>query len=445
MQDNLVGVDESGTPRVRVRSREWLMNEPAADYYGDRLMGAINARAIPRETLENLPGLAAGGAVTDTFRRREKLRAMIRAEQRRYRSARSQAGRDAAHERAEELRGLIDQSWAKTLRLREESGSLRTDLRRGEVASQVTSGLSGAYAATDRLRDLGEGIGGWRGERLDKVANNAEKALKQLYTQADRAEKKLADARDRLEELQQVRSRVQTNVVGGFGLAGVQGEVDPWSGQQATPTGSALAAAAASYASRARRFNEVLGALWEKSGSAAIVQEVERFGVEQGIPIAEALLADLPSLKALAASYSDIESIAGQVGDTVALAVGGGQGISAAEMAVKNAQAQVDAIDRKIDNWAQRIGNELAKALGLKTRASGGPYNAGDVVLTGERGPELEFKNTAGYVLNATQTKYAMNRPDKTVNVKVTNVYPIGEKESVATNKALSYAAAVGV
>src|SRR5690606_36973926 len=51
------------------------------------------------------------------------------------------------------------------------------------------------------------------------------------------------------------------------------------------------------------------------------------------------------------------------------------------------------------------LGTEMAKALGIKARASGGSYNSGDLVLTGERGPELEFKRSAGYVLSADATR----------------------------------------
>jgi TP901 family phage tail tape measure protein len=62
-EDNLLGVDEHGMPLARVRSREWVVNQPASDYYGDRFMGAINRKAIPREAVMALPGLANGGFV----------------------------------------------------------------------------------------------------------------------------------------------------------------------------------------------------------------------------------------------------------------------------------------------------------------------------------------------------------------------------------------------
>jgi TP901 family phage tail tape measure protein len=61
-EDNLLGVDEHGMPLARVRSREWVISQPASDYYGDRLMSAINERRIPKQLLQQqLPRLAGGG------------------------------------------------------------------------------------------------------------------------------------------------------------------------------------------------------------------------------------------------------------------------------------------------------------------------------------------------------------------------------------------------
>lgn len=55
--DNLLAFTERGRPLL-VRSREWIMQEPASDYYGDRIMAAINSRRVPRAVLS---GYAAGG------------------------------------------------------------------------------------------------------------------------------------------------------------------------------------------------------------------------------------------------------------------------------------------------------------------------------------------------------------------------------------------------
>ncbi|WP_171467688.1 hypothetical protein [Cellulosimicrobium sp. 72-3] len=56
-RDNVLAVTERGRPLL-VRSREWIHTEEASDYYGDRIMSAINSRRVPREVLS---GYAGGG------------------------------------------------------------------------------------------------------------------------------------------------------------------------------------------------------------------------------------------------------------------------------------------------------------------------------------------------------------------------------------------------
>ncbi|MCP2265576.1 phage tail tape measure protein [Promicromonospora thailandica] len=478
MQDNLVGVDGSGMPRVLVRSREWVVNEGAADYYGDGLMSAINARAIPREVLQGLAGLAAGGEVgaatrqvSSAARELERARAQMKRARQAAASAaamerraqRTETERDdrvaaraerdaerlvnAAEKRLDKAEKALQDARARRERLNSERVDVATQLRRGEIRSSVTGGLSGALSITDQLRDLaGSGdVGAWRRERLRAVAGNAEKALTSLYKQAEKIDLKAARAVERYEKLKAVQESVQNTVTSGFSLAGVEGAVDPWSGAQGTPTAKALAASAKSYASKARRFADLIEQLRKKGASAAVLQEVAAYGVEQGVPIAEALLADLPALQSLNTSYADIEKFGGWAGASVARSVGGGQGLYEAQQAVEAAEAQAKAIDKRIENWSKVLGRELAKALGIKARAVGGPTAAGRAYLVGEEGPELHMPRDNGYMLTARQTKYAMTQPTRTVVVNVTNVHPLAEPSSVTTNKALNHAAALGV
>lgn len=58
--DNLFGMTERGRP-ILVRSGEWIVSEPASDWYGDRLMSAINNRVVDRDALASLAGFATGG------------------------------------------------------------------------------------------------------------------------------------------------------------------------------------------------------------------------------------------------------------------------------------------------------------------------------------------------------------------------------------------------
>ncbi len=57
MADNILAMTDRGRP-IAVRSREWIVSQPASDHYGDRIMAAINSRRVPREVLS---GYASGG------------------------------------------------------------------------------------------------------------------------------------------------------------------------------------------------------------------------------------------------------------------------------------------------------------------------------------------------------------------------------------------------
>lgn len=57
-KDNLLAFTEGGRP-IAVRSREWIINEGASDYYGDRAMSAVNERRVPYSVL----AAYAGGGV----------------------------------------------------------------------------------------------------------------------------------------------------------------------------------------------------------------------------------------------------------------------------------------------------------------------------------------------------------------------------------------------
>jgi TP901 family phage tail tape measure protein len=364
-------------------------------------------------------GGEVGAAGRDVARWRRELE-RARAERSRAKDSERQASRtdserddraaerlmNQAEKRVERAEKALDDARGRRARLLDERSDLSTSFRRGEFRDSVTGGLSGALGVTDQLRDLANSgdVDSWRARRLRNTAGGAENALTSLYNQAERVEKKLGDARERFDELQQVQAGVRSAVVGGFSLSSVVGSFDPKTGKRAA-TGSALAAAAKAYAGKARTFAGLLSQLGSKTSSAAIVQEVAGYGIEEGTPLAQSLLSDLPALRSLATSYRDIEKFGGWAGAAVARSVGGGQGVYEAQQAVRSAEAQAAAIDKRIGKWGKILGVEMARALGIKARASGGPYSAGDLVLTGERGPELEFKGTSGYVLTADATR----------------------------------------
>ena len=441
LEDNLLGVDGAGIPRVRVRSREWVVREPAADYYGDGLMSAINAKAIPREVLAGLTGLASGGGVlaarTDVLRTQRALEAARRSHRRVHTDSSKDRWR-SAQEAAEAARDRYE-------RLREEASSLRTDLRRGNIRDQVTGGLSGARGATDQMRDLADsGDLSRRGSRrLAGSADKAESALTALYRQADRLDKKVANATENFEKWKGIADGVSSSISGGFSLGGVTGGTDPWSGAERAATGSQLLSAAKAYEAKAKTLVLRLQALRKAGYGTAILQEVAAQGVEGGTAMADALLTLSPAdMKALQSSMSEID----RYGDRAGAEAAGGN-LSSSARALELAEAQAAAIDKRIGKWAEWIGSVLAKSLGIKARANGGPVTAGHPYLVNEDTPnsELFIPSQSGYVLNNRQMgSLSAGGPSVTHNWNITQYNPVAEAPSVTAAKTARQLANVG-
>lgn len=459
MQDNLLGVDGTGMPKVRVRSREWVVSQPAADYYGDGLMGALNARQIPRDALSGLVGLATGGAVGQAeseVRRAQRLslsaRRALSDARRAERNARLESTKREAEKRvarAEQLlndrQEAVNDARAKVERLREEASSLRTDLRRGNVRDSVTGGLSGALGVTDQLRDLAASgdVSRFGSRRLSNIAGGAEKALTGLYKQAELIDKRIDSATSNFEKWKGIADGVSSSISGAFSLGDVSGGVDPWSGKEKQATGKGLLAASQEYQTKARNLVLKLRALQEAGYGTAILQEVARQGVDGGVAMADALLQLSPAdAKALQASQEMIGFYAGRAG----IAATDDQ-VTAAARAVEAAEAQARAIDKNIDRWAEKLGSAMARALGIKARASGGPVTAGHGYLVNEDTPrsELFIPSQSGYVLNNRQMgNLGMGGPSVTHNWNITNIHPVNEAASVTAAKAARSLANVG-
>jgi TP901 family phage tail tape measure protein len=398
---------------------------------------------------------ASGGAVGQAeseVRRAQRLslsaRRALSDARRAERNARLESTKREAEKRvarAEQLlndrQEAVNDARAKVERLREEASSLRTDLRRGNVRDSVTGGLSGALGVTDQLRDLAASgdVSKFGSRRLSNIAGDAEKALTGLYKQAEAIDKKLDSATSNFEKWKGIADGVSSSISGAFSLGDVSGGVDPWSGKEKQATGKGLLAASQEYQTKARNLVLKLRALQEAGYGTAILQEVARQGVDGGVAMADALLQLSPAdAKALQASQEMIGFYAGRAG----IAATDDQ-VTAAARAVEAAEAQARAIDKNIDRWAEKLGSAMARALGIKARASGGPVTAGHGYLVNEDTPrsELFIPSQSGYVLNNRQQSALTAGPQKVVNVYVTQNYPQAIPYQKGINKALQHAA----
>lgn len=362
-------------------------------------------------------------------RAREELRGAkdlsreaAREEARAARTARDSDDRDAARGvaraarlqrkaevRLERAQDALDAARDRRGRLNEERGEVSTQLRRGEIGDSVSSSLSSALGVTDQLRDLaGSGdVGAGRARSLRNTAGAAENALAGLYRQAEKFEKKLEGARDRMAELRSISDGVASNLSGEVSLGdlarpGAGTSLIDGSGK--LTGGAGIAAGVRAIASRVLTFSKKLAALAKAGLKGRALSEVADLGSEQGIEVADQLLADRKSIGALNSAYASLDSASAAAGQAVTTGYYKG-GLDAAEGVVDGLEKNLSRLDKQIDKWGDRLGKALAAALGIKARASGGPVTAGSPYLVNEDTPnsELFVPSQNGTILNRAQ------------------------------------------
>lgn len=400
--------------------------------------------------------MASGGAVGSAQRElAQQLRFRRDAAARVHSARRNDRLRDNATsarilENAEERLAEVDEEISKQRQrlesLQSERDDARRSLRRGDFRDSVTGGLSGAQGTIDNLFGLAFSgdLTKRQASNLADTARDSEKALTSLYKRAEGLESKLAAARDRLAEMQQISDSVSSGLAGEQKLASAFiTTTNPWSGAESTSvTAGGLVAGAEAKKRQIQMFAGRLKKLAAAGLSGPILQEIASMGTEAGIQAADALLADQAAITQLNAAYRGIDFYAAQAGQAVTEGFGGG-GLAGAAAAAKAAEAQVAAIDKKIGKWADVLARAYAKALGIKARAGGGPVTAGHAYLVNEDTPnsELFIPRMSGYVLNSQQMGNLSAGPQKVVNVYVTQNYPQAIPYSKAVNNALQHAA----
>jgi TP901 family phage tail tape measure protein len=370
-------------------------------------------------------------------------------------------------DRAEENLAKAEQAYEdarKRLRdLQAVQQDVRKDLRRGNLRDSVTSGLSGAYSAVDQLRSIADdpSLSQFGQRKLDKQANNAEKNLRRLYTQAEKIEAKLADARDRADELASIKGNVAGTIVGGFSLGGVEGGTNPWSGAEIPATGQQLLGAAQAYAERARVFSQKMQALQARGFKGVILQEIAAMGVEGGIAAADALLSlSTSETTQLNTAYADLDRLARTTGEIVTQGFYQG-GLQAANGLVAGLESQQAAIEGQILKIAKAMEDALKKALGIKSPSTvmrNLMGFVGDGLVLGLEDQELQVGKASAALLATASGNYVAGGSasftgasqgigfagDSKTIYQTNNVYyPVAEPASKRTNQKLQFAAEV--
>ncbi|MEU2199680.1 phage tail tape measure protein [Isoptericola sp. NPDC019482] len=426
-EDNLLGVDEHGMPLARVRSREWVVNQGASDYYGDALMSAINSRRIPREELAALQGLAGGGAVgsaDSAVKRAERELSRARAARR---AAKKEKTKAAAEKRVEQAEERLSKARERRSNLRESRTDLSLDVRRGGLISSATSGADGAYGVVDEMRSLALSgdLGKRRSRTLASQASKAEAAVRGLYKEVDKVDKRLESAADNTERLQTISDGVKNALMGEQSLSDLVQEGtfrdvtrtnsrgETWTEQMwdaGGTTAKGLVNAKQGQASRAMAFAEKLNKLRAKGLSGTILEEIGNLGSEKGMQVADALLKDPGQIDDLNKAYKDVAKYSGAAGEYVTDAFSKG-GLSAAKSFEAGLVNQKSSLEKQAYNWGVYMANGISAALtgkktGLKKRARGGQVAPGTPYLVGEEGPELIVPAASGHVMTAARTRH---------------------------------------
>ena len=273
MQDNILAVDPTGVPVAMVRSREFVVQEPSAQYYGP-LMWAINAMRIPREYLAallsgGLPGRATGGIAGKSVAqlaaevikgnygngqaRKDALGSQYAAVQALVNQqllgnkssstpanpggggaaapsgpsaaeiAAAEAAKRAAEEAARKAEEARKKAEAEAKARQKEADTLRLQIQRGQVIEQGSSSLSGAQSLADRLRAMGAndslGLSSSVSNWLRDVASQQEATFTGLFKQVEALDKKLKDARDKVAELATIKASASSAIAQGWRLA----------------------------------------------------------------------------------------------------------------------------------------------------------------------------------------------------------------------------------
>lgn len=343
-----------------------------------------------------LPRFASGGAVNAA---RTQYQARLSAQQAAYRrsySAMMSHGLDSDAYRAAKVvedaaREALEDTAKQVARLTIERNNTTRSIRRGEITSQATSGLSGAYSVVDDLKSLSQNkdIPQVSRDGLARRAAASEASMNRLYKSAEGIEKKLDAAKDRVAELGAISSGVASKLSGEFTLG--EASKDQY-GYDATSGG--IVGAARGKAAQIKAFAGKLKKLQAMGLSGVALQEVAGLGSAEGSAVADALIAGgAADVKGLNAAYTDIAKWSGQAGQYVTEGFYKG-GLQAATGLVKGLESQQAAIEKQILKIAKAMEKSLKNALGIKSpsrvfRDLMNPVGDGTVLGLADQEPKL--------------------------------------------------------
>ncbi|WP_333810801.1 phage tail tape measure protein [Timonella senegalensis] len=295
-----------------------------------------------------------------------------------------------------------------TAELKASQNELRLDIRRGLIMDDVRGG---GYAAADRLwaASKDKELSSTKRGSLAKQAREAEKALKSLYKQVDKAEKKWESAKERLGELKAARTQIANSLKDGFELGGQTG-----SGHYMSVAGQV--GSAKSYSSKLTKLHGSIKTLASWGMPSSLLQQIIGLPIDEAVAQASAWVkAGQSQTLAIIDVQKDIDRKSGKIGTLGVSNFTTSDGkffksLSAAESAVTSSKKSLTSLNKKVDSWGSKITKILGKAYGLKGYAAGG--YTGDLARNAVAGVThgQEFVVNADATSKNRQVLEAMNR-----------------------------------
>ncbi len=251
--------------------------------------------------------------------------------------------------------------------------------RRGELYNQGMSGQGNSLV--DELYAVAEQSSRRARARMEAEARRSEAQFKRLETASDRAADRVDNASDKLSNLRDAAASVASSVAGAvrrifdLGSLGktsqqvtttrmIDGQaVTTASNQKVNPTAGGIAKSFNVTARAIKAFAEKLTALGKKGYPDRLIREIAELGVEEGTPIADALLkATAAEVKSVSDNYKSINTWSDRAGTAVAN-ISYEKQIKVAEQQLRDAKRNADDIRRQLSRETDRVIRAISTGL----------------------------------------------------------------------------------
>jgi len=284
------------------------------------------------------------------------------------RSKASESRQEYLEKRLESARDKYAAARDKVSSLRDSRADLSTDVRRGNIMDQGTSGLSGALSVVDRVLAASQDSNLSSGARsgLARRAASAEPALKRQYALLEQANDAIEKQRNFTQDVLNLREQIANSIKSEVRLTDTLGGKTDL-GYDKPVTSGAIRAYVQEKLGKIRVFNSRVDALRKKGAPKGLLSEVMSAGIEGGAELANALLTGPASdWNAIKSAWGSIDAEATRAGNIATWSQFGTTG-AAAEKELARRETAADKIEKSIERLIGSLQTGLINSYGMAT------------------------------------------------------------------------------